>query len=116
MRSEFPIEHENIEAFRRCLQQTDDPINVRVGELGDIVFLDTKIFDDWYIDFCDAFIAQTLKYPQESRNKMQIRRAAILPYLGKQLLHGGISHDEIFLNVFILKSTGQVLCCERRAL
>lgn len=116
MLSEFPIEQESIELFRRSLQLTEDPVNIRVGELGDIVFLDTKTFDAWYMDYCDNYIGQTLRYSLESRNEMQMRRAAIFPYLGKQLLHGGIKHDGIFLNVFILKSTGQVICCERSEL
>ncbi len=112
MLSEFPIEHESVEAFRSYLRATEDPDNERIGELGEIVFLDTKVFHDDYMQFCDDFAANSLTYPKHARDEMRQRRAALFPYLGMAILHGGISYEGVFLNVFVLKSTGQVLCCE----
>lgn len=106
------VEQEHVEAFRRGLQATEDPIVIRVGELGRIDFLNTQTFDTSYLDFCNDSIRQTHEYPPTAREGMRIRRDSISPYLGMQILHGGISHEGISLNAFILKSTGQLLCCE----
>lgn len=109
---EVSVEYECVEAFRRGLQTTEDPIVIRVGELGHIEFLNTQTFDASYLDFCNDFIRRTHEYPQAAREGMRIRRDSIFPYLGMQILHGGMSYDGISVNAFILKSTGQLLCCE----
>lgn len=113
MLSELPIEHESVEAFRSYLRATEDPINQRIGELGELAFLDTKVLLENDLKFCDDFAANWLAYPKRARDEMRQRRVALYPYVGMSILHGGISYEGTSLNVFVLKSTGQILCCER---
>jgi hypothetical protein len=105
---DFNIEQEYVPAFRAALQAEADPLAAGAGETGDIVFLDTKTFEQDYMAFCDNFCANNF-YPEHARSEMRQRRESIFPYLGQPLLHGGLSHDGFMLNVFVDKSSGVVV-------
>ena len=105
---EFTIEQECVPALRAALRAVADPLAAGAGEAGEIMFLDTKTFEQDYIAFCDNFAANSF-YPPHARSGMRQRRAAIFPYLGQPLLHGGLSHDGLMLNVFVDKASGIVI-------
>lgn len=104
----FTIEAEHVPAFRAALRAVADPVAAGAGVAGEIVFLDTKTFEPDYMAFCDNFAANSF-YPPHARSEMRRRRAAIFPYLGRPLLHGGLSHDGNMLNVFVDKAAGVVI-------
>ena len=104
----FTIKQEHVPAFRAALRAVADPLAAGAGEAGEIVFLDTKTFEQDYMAFCDDFAANS-RYPPHARSGMRQRREAIFPYLGQPLLHGGLSHVGFMLNVFVDKASGVVI-------
>ena len=105
---DFTIEQEYVSALKLRLRSVNDPLAAGAAEAGEIVFLDTKTFELDYMAFCDNFAANSF-YPPHARSEMQRRREAIFPYLGKPLLHGGLSHAGFVLNVFVDKASGVVI-------
>ena len=109
----FTIEQEHVAAFRAALRVVADPSAADAGETGEIVFLDTKTFEQDYLAFCDDFAANSF-YPPRARAEMRRRRAALAPHLGRPLLHGGLSHAGSMFNVFVDKSVGVVIHWESK--
>lgn len=109
------VDQESVPAFRAALRAVPDPLVSGAGEVGEIVFLDTKVFDDEYMRFCDDFAAGWLRYPKRAREEMRRRRAALFPHLGQPILHGGVSYRGFALNVFVVQASGAVACWESRA-
>ncbi len=105
---DFIIEQQNVSAFRAALRAVADPLAAGAGEAGELVFLNTKTFEQDYMAFCDNFVANGF-YPPYARSEMRRRREAIFPYLGKPFLHGGLSHAGFMLNVFVDKASGVVI-------
>lgn len=108
MLRDFTIEQEHVPAFRAALLAVPDPLAAGAGEAGEIVFLDTKTFEQDYMAFCDNFAANS-SYPPHARSEARRRREAIFPYLGQPLLHGGLSHAGSMLNVFVDKASNIVI-------
>ncbi len=120
MLAKLPIEQEQITVFRAAVKAVTDSRVANAGACGELVFLKTKVFEQDYMDFCDNFIANDY-YPEYARSKMQLRRDALLPFLGHPLLHGGLQCGEIpvggfGLNVFVDKASGRVIHWELNAL
>jgi hypothetical protein len=101
------IEREHAPAFRATLRAVEDPLAAGAADGGQIFFLDTKVFEQSYMEFCDYYAASD-SHPPDSRSGMRQRREAIYPYLGQSLLHGGLSHAGFMFNVFVDKASGVV--------
>src|SRR5262245_23392592 len=113
MLGDLPIEQEHIPAFRAALRAVADPLAPGAAEAGDVVFLATKVFEQDYLTFCDNFAARRWSHSARARSRMRQRREALRPYLGRPILHGGLSHAGFALNVFVDKASGVVIHWER---
>lgn len=110
---DFTIEQEHVPAFRVALQAVADPLAAGAGEVGEIIYLETKSLEQDFLVFCDNFVANSF-YPPHARSEMQRRRTAIFPYLGQPLLHGLLSHAGFMLNVFVDKASYVVIHWESK--
>jgi Type II secretion system (T2SS), protein E, N-terminal domain len=102
------IETEHAPTFLAALRAVEDPLVAGAAEGGEIYFLDTKVFDQGYMELCDYAAASNSNSPG-IRSEMRQRREASYPFLGLPLIHGGLSHAGSSFNVFVDKTSGVVI-------
>jgi hypothetical protein len=105
----FSIGQEHVPAFRAALRAGPDSLAAGAADAGEIVFLDTKVFEQDYMTFCDNFAARRWTYSAHARLRMRRRREAIYSYLGRPILHGVLYHAGFVLNVVVDNASGAVI-------
>jgi hypothetical protein len=101
-------EEVQIPDFRAALRAGGVPWVAQAADKGDVDFLDTKIFNQGDMNFYDV-VASTKSRSLKKRSEILERRDALIPYLGKPILHGVILFEDWMITAFVEKATGIVI-------